>query len=100
MSPSLLCEWDGATTGRCNNINVSSLCIKRKKQQVNCCFGGGCASVRIGGRWLLHFPGRCTLMESISPVPVVGHEEQHLADAAEAIFQRGESQERQLGSAF
>lgn len=39
-------------------------------------------------------------VEKMSPVPVVGHEEQHLADAAEAIFQRGEGQKWQLGSAF
>lgn len=46
------------------------------------------------------FPGGRTLVESMSPGLAVGHEEQHLADAAEAIFQRGEGQERQLGSAF
>lgn len=49
---------------------------------------------------LLHFSGGRTLAESVSPVPAVGHEEQHLADAAESILQRGEGQERQLGSAF
>lgn len=42
----------------------------------------------------------CTLVESMSPVPAVGHEEQHLADPAEAIFQRGEGQKRHLGSAL
>lgn len=35
-----------------------------------------------------------------SPVPgAVGHEEQDLADAAEPVLQRGQSQEGQLGSA-
>lgn len=39
-------------------------------------------------------------VESMSPVSALGHEEQHLADAAEAIFQRSEGQEGQLSSAL
>lgn len=39
-------------------------------------------------------------VESTSPGSALGHEEQHLADAAEALFQRSEGQERQLGPAL
>lgn len=84
--------------GRCNHINTSSLCIRKKEQQVNCCLREGVCTGQV--LYCIFFPGRRALVKNMSPVPAVGHEEQHLADTAQPIFQRGESQEWQLGSAF
>lgn len=86
------CFLDAATTRK----DTSSLCITRKSSSSTAALE---AAVRRTDS-LLHFPGGYTLVESMSPVPAVGHEEQHLTDAAETIFQRGEGKERQLGSAF
>lgn len=91
-SPALLSEWDGATRGKVHQHQHQFFVHQKEEQQVNCCLGGGC----VRGRWVLHIPG----VQSMSPVPAVGHKEQNLADAAETVFQRSEGQERQLGSAF
>lgn len=76
--------------------DISSLCIMRKSNS-------SAAALEVAVRrtdGLLHFPGGCMLVESMSPVPAAGHEQQHLSDATETIFQRGEGQERQLSSAL
>lgn len=86
--------------GRCYNgegaaTTMSVLCASKSTSSRST------AAAEEGGRVVYCiFPGGRTLVESMSPGPAVGHEEQHLADAAEAILQRGEGQERQLGSAF
>ncbi len=88
--------WVLLQQGRQDDDSISSLCIKRKSNSSAAALK---EAVR-GTNGLLHFSGGHTLGESMSPVPAAGHEEQHLADAAETILQRGEGQERQLGSAL
>lgn len=85
----------GATTGKARQHRHQFFVhLKRKNSRSTAAFGRGvCAGGCDGG--LLH-----SSTESLSPVLAVGHEEQHLADATETIFQRGEGQERQLGSTF
>lgn len=93
-SPALLSQWDSATTGKAQQHQHQFFAHEKEEQQVNCC-------LCVRGRWFTAFSRRgATLVERASPVPAVGHEEQHLADAAETVFQRGEGQERQLGAAF
>lgn len=85
----------GATTGKARQHRHQFFVhLKRKNSRSTAAFGRGvCAGGCDGG--LLH-----SSTESLSPVLAVGHEEQHLADATETIFQGGEGQERQLGSTF
>lgn len=75
---------------------------QEEDQQHNCCWTGSCAAkgltINLQGKggWVLTGLG----LGGVSPVPAVGHEEKNFANAAEAIFQRGKRQKRQLGSAL
>lgn len=89
---------DGTTTGKVQQHVMSVFCASKGRTTGQLLLlGAGCVQGRVVTAF---FPGGQMLVESMSPVLALGHEEQHLADTAETIFQRGEGQERQLGSAL